>query len=84
MQFLSSEGLPLMGIKDFGEWKFYAVTRLRSILALTVMSSLKTKSPIPEWARRKFETAWNLNERNDPLANGPECLSGCCSRLNSA
>jgi hypothetical protein len=25
MQFLSREGKALMGIKDFGQWKFYAV-----------------------------------------------------------
>ena len=53
MQLLSSEGQALMGIRDFGEWKYYAFERFRSILHLTVRTSLKTNSPIPEWAAQR-------------------------------
>jgi hypothetical protein len=60
MQFLSSEGLALMGIKDFGEWKFYAIERFRSILDLAVMNADKTKSAIPAWAKERIKTAWNV------------------------
>ena len=47
MQFLSSEGKELMGIKDFGEWKHYAVERFRGTLNLTVAGADKTRSAIP-------------------------------------
>jgi hypothetical protein len=46
--FLSSEGLALMGIRDFGQWKAYAIERFKGILDLTVKNSLKTQSPIAE------------------------------------
>ena len=46
-QFLSSEGKALMGIKDFGEWKHYAVERFRGTLNLTVAGADKTRSAIP-------------------------------------
>jgi hypothetical protein len=32
MQFLSSEGTALMEIRDFGEWKAYAVERFKGVL----------------------------------------------------
>jgi hypothetical protein len=51
----------LIGIKDLGEWKKYAVERFKGILDLTVRSSLQTKSPIPEWAADKVRQAWNAS-----------------------
>jgi hypothetical protein len=57
-QFLSSEAQTLMGIKELGEWKAYAVERFKGILDLTVKSSLQTKSPIPKWAAAKVIEAW--------------------------
>jgi len=32
-QFLSSEGMALMGVRDSGEWKFYAVELCRGTLS---------------------------------------------------
>jgi hypothetical protein len=61
MQFLSSESVPLMGLKDIGEFKAYFVDRFKGILDLTVKNSLKTQSPVPEWASRRIKTAWNIN-----------------------
>jgi hypothetical protein len=61
-QFLSSEARPLMGIRDVGEWKYYAIERFRSILHLTVRNSLKTNSPIPPWAAEKVKESWNVEE----------------------
>lgn len=61
MQFLSAEGPTLMGIKQFGEWKKYAVERFKGILELTVKSSLQTKSPIPDWASDRIKEAWNVS-----------------------
>jgi hypothetical protein len=60
--FLSSEARPLMGIRDVGEWKAYAIERFRSILHLTVRNSLKTQSPIPDWAAEKVKESWNVQE----------------------
>src|SRR5258707_11135428 len=60
-QFLSSESQTLMGIKELGEWKAYAVERFKGILDLTVKSSLQTKSPIPDWAAAKVKEAWNVH-----------------------
>jgi hypothetical protein len=59
-QFLSSEARSLMGIKDVGEWKAYAIERFKGILDLTVKSSLQTQSPIPDWAADKVREAWNV------------------------
>ena len=60
-QFLSSEARSLMGIKDLGEFKAYAIERFRGILDLTVKSSLQTRSPIPDWAASKIREAWNVH-----------------------
>jgi hypothetical protein len=60
MQFLSSEGKALMGIKDFGQWKFYAVERFKGILDLTVKNADKTRSAIPAWAKERIKEAWNV------------------------
>lgn len=60
MQFLSSEGPTLIGIKQFGEWKKYAIERFGGILDLTVKTSLSTNSPIPEWAAARVREAWNV------------------------
>jgi hypothetical protein len=59
--FLSSETLPLMGLKSPGEFKAYAFERFKSILHLTVRNSLKTCSPIPSWAAEKVKESWNVN-----------------------
>jgi hypothetical protein len=45
--FLSSEAQGLMGIRDVGEWKHYAI-------------SLKTRSPVPEWASSQIRETWNV------------------------
>jgi hypothetical protein len=58
--FLSSEARPLMGIREVGEWKAYAIERFRSILHLTVHNSLSTNSPIPDWAAQKVKESWNV------------------------
>jgi hypothetical protein len=52
-QFISSESRNLMGITDLGEYKLYAVDRFKGILHAAVNTSLKTNSPIPEWAAAK-------------------------------
>jgi hypothetical protein len=62
MQFLSSEGKSLMGIRDFGEWKHYAVERFRGVLNLTVLSADKTRSAVPTWAKERIREAWNVPE----------------------
>jgi hypothetical protein len=49
-----------MGITDIGEFKSYSMTRFKGILALTVRNSLKTQSPIPEWAAEKVKESWNV------------------------
>jgi hypothetical protein len=58
--FLSSETLPLMGLRSPGEFKHYAIERFRSILHLTVRNSLSTRSPIPPWAAEKVVESWNV------------------------
>ena len=63
MQFLSSEGNALMGgFRDLGEWKFYAITRFRGILNLTVAGADRTNSVIPTWAKQRIAAAWNIQE----------------------
>ena len=59
-QFLSSESRSLMGIKDLGEFKAYAIERFRGILHMAVKTSLKTNSPIPPWAAAMVIEAWNV------------------------
>ena len=49
-----------MGITDIGEFKSYSMTRFKGILDLTVRNSLKTQSPIPEWAAEKVKESWNV------------------------
>jgi hypothetical protein len=62
MIFLSSECQVLMGIRNTGEWKNHAVQAFKSILHLTVRNSLKTNSPIPDWAAEKIKESWNVSE----------------------
>jgi hypothetical protein len=64
--FLSSEARPLMGIRDVGEFKHYAIERFRSILHLTVRNSLSTRSPIPGWAAEKVKESWNVSDHQGP------------------
>ena len=59
-QFLSSETQALMGIREIGEYKAYAFERFKGIIDLTVRNSLKTNSPIPDWAIQRIKTAWNV------------------------
>ena len=61
VQFLSSESQALMGIRDTGEWKHYAMTRFKGILDLVVRNSLQTNSPIPPRAAEKVRESWNVN-----------------------
>jgi len=68
---LSSEGQLLMGIREFGEWKYYAVERFRGILNLSVVGADKTCSPIPIWAKQRIREAWNVREPQEP-AETPE------------
>jgi hypothetical protein len=63
VQFLSAEAIPLMGIRDVGQWKHYAISRFKGILDLTARSSLKTCSPVPDWAAEKVRESWNVSEK---------------------
>ena len=58
--FLSEESKALMGIRDVGQRKYYAMERFKGILDLTVHNSLKTNSPIPDWAAEKIKELWNV------------------------
>jgi hypothetical protein len=60
-QFLSAESRSLMGIKDLGEFKLYAIERFKGILHAAVKTSLKTNSPIPPWAAAQVIEAWNVS-----------------------
>jgi hypothetical protein len=62
VQFRSSESRSLMGIRDVGQWKYYAMERFKGILDLTVINSLKTRSPIPDWAAEKVRESWNVED----------------------
>jgi hypothetical protein len=59
--FLSSEIPALMGIKTVGEFKFYFMERFKDILDLTVKGADKTRSAIPDWAKERIKTAWNVD-----------------------
>jgi hypothetical protein len=59
-QFLSAESPGLMGIKDLGEFKFFAIERFRGILHATVKASIRSDPPIPDWAASKVIEAWNV------------------------
>jgi hypothetical protein len=71
IQFLSSEARPLMGIHDVGEWKVYAFERFKGILDLVVQSSLRTNSPIPDWAASKVAESWNMASDSAELKQRP-------------
>jgi hypothetical protein len=58
-QFLSSETRSLMGIKDLGEFKAYAIERFRGIVFAAVKTSRKTNSPIPPWAEAMVIESWD-------------------------
>jgi hypothetical protein len=60
MVFLSSEGTALQGIRDFGEWKAYAIERFKGILTLTVKNADKTCSAIPAWSKERIAQAWHM------------------------
>ena len=62
MQFLSSETLALMGIKNVGEFKVYFVERFRGILNLTVNGADKTRSSLPSWAKQGIWEASNVSD----------------------
>lgn len=51
-----------MGIRDFGEWKHYAIERFRGVLNLTVKNADKTNSAIPDWAKQRIKEAWNVGQ----------------------
>jgi hypothetical protein len=61
-QFLSSETNALMGIRDVGEWKYYAFQRFKGIIDSTVRNSLGTQSAIPDWAAERIKESWNVQE----------------------
>jgi hypothetical protein len=60
MVWLSSESRMLMGFEDVGSFKAHAMETFKSILHMTVKSSLKTQSPIPDWAASKIKESWNV------------------------
>ena len=60
-----------MGITDIGEFKSYSMTRFKGILDLTVRNSLKTQSPIPEWAAEKVKESWNVGVKFNFAEVGP-------------
>jgi hypothetical protein len=55
-----------MDLRFPSEFKRYAIERFRSILHMTVRNSLKTKSPIPDWAAEKVKESWNVSDRQGP------------------
>jgi hypothetical protein len=61
-QFLSSEANVILGLKDVGELKAHCFRQFVSILHLTVRNSLKTGSPIPDWAVEKIRESWNVSD----------------------
>jgi hypothetical protein len=60
MIFLSSESQSLMGFQIVGEFKAHAIQTFKTILHLTVRNSLKTRSPIPDWAAEKVKESWDI------------------------
>jgi hypothetical protein len=65
MQFLSSEALALMGIRDLGEFKAYFIDRFKGVLTLTVKNADKTNSAIPDWAKERIREAWNVVQEGE-------------------
>ena len=62
-QFLSSEGTTMTaGFPSVGEFKVYFWERFRGILDLTVKAADKTNSAIPDWAKERIKTAWNVQD----------------------
>jgi hypothetical protein len=59
---LSSEARFLMACQTVGEFKAHAFETMRSILHMVVKASLKTNSPIPDWAAEKVKESWNVSE----------------------
>jgi hypothetical protein len=59
-RFLNAESPGLMGIKDLGEFKAYAIERFRGILYQTVKAAIGNNSPIPPWAECRVIEAWNI------------------------
>jgi hypothetical protein len=59
-QFLSSETVPLMGIKTSGDFRAYFLERFSGALNLTLKNADKARSAIPIWAKQRIETAWNI------------------------
>jgi hypothetical protein len=59
-QFLSSETVPLMGIKTSGDFRAYFLERFAGVMHLTIRNADKTRSAIPSWAKARIETAWNI------------------------
>jgi hypothetical protein len=49
-----------MEIDSLGKFKAYAIDRFKSNLHTVVKTSLKTDSPMPEWAAAKVIEAWNI------------------------
>jgi hypothetical protein len=59
-QFLSSEAVPLMGIKTSGDFRAYFLERFAGVMNLTIRNADKTRFAIPSWAKARIETAWNI------------------------
>ena len=60
--------MALMGIRDFGQWKAYALQRFVEILHMTVRNSLRTRSPIPQWTAERVQESWNVQSVEGPVS----------------
>jgi len=70
-QFLSSETLPLMGIKTSCDFRAYFLERFSGVLNLTIKNADKTLSVIPIWAKQRIEIAWNIQIPEAIAASAP-------------
>jgi hypothetical protein len=60
-EFLASEALTLMGIRNLGEFKFFAAGRFKTILHSEVKRSLKADSVFLSWAADQVRESWNIH-----------------------
>jgi hypothetical protein len=65
VSFLSAESRALLGIRDVGQWKHYAMERFKGILDFTLKNADRTRSAIPAWALERIEIAWNIEDRQE-------------------
>ena len=59
--FLSAEGLTLAaGFKTVGDLKYYFAARFERVMFLTLKNADRTMSAVPDWAKERIRTAWNV------------------------